>query len=127
MTIRRNVLIFHQGALGDFVLTWPLAMAAGRLFAQSRVVYVTHAGKGALAEKVLRVESADAEGGWHALFSSQPTPLPERAQKLLEGAHTVVSFVANPEDAWTQNVSKLVPGAQIVCVQSKPPDHAQIH
>ena len=25
--LRRNVLIFHQAALGDFIVTWPLAMA----------------------------------------------------------------------------------------------------
>jgi len=27
---RRNFLIFHSGALGDFIVTWPIAMAASR-------------------------------------------------------------------------------------------------
>ena len=67
--LRRNVLIFHSGALGDFILTWPLALALGRLFPQSRVFYVTARQKGLLAERVLRVESVDVETGWHHLFS----------------------------------------------------------
>ena len=46
--IRRNVLIFHAGALGDFVLSWPLVMALGRLHPQSRIIVVTHASKGRL-------------------------------------------------------------------------------
>ena len=54
MSLRRNVLIFHQAALGDFVVTWPLAVALGRLFPQSRVLYVTHASKGQLAERAAR-------------------------------------------------------------------------
>ena len=74
MLPRRNVLIFHSGALGDFILTWPLALALGRLFPQSRIYYVTHGQKGALAEKVLRVESVDAEAGWHPLFAEAPSP-----------------------------------------------------
>src|SRR5688500_10724765 len=65
--LRRNVLIFHAGALGDFVLSWPLALALGRLYPQSRVIYVTAGQKGALAERVLRVDSTDIESGWHEI------------------------------------------------------------
>src|SRR5829696_2086121 len=97
MLPRRNVLIFHSGALGDFILTWPLALAVGRLFPQSRIFYVTQGQKGALAEKVLRVESADVEGGWHHLFADSATPpaLPGPAAKLLTGAHCVFSYIAD--------------------------------
>src|SRR5438552_19183677 len=66
----RNILLFHAGALGDFVLTWPLALALARLHPQSRLFYVTQRGKGALAERVLRVESADSDAGWHPLFAA---------------------------------------------------------
>ena len=58
--LRRNVLIFHQGALGDFVLTWPLAMALSRLFPQSRVMYVAASQKGALAVVTLDAEELSA-------------------------------------------------------------------
>ena len=62
MALRRNILLFHQGALGDFVLTWPIALALARIHPQSRVFYVTHAQKGKLAEKVLGVESVRSDG-----------------------------------------------------------------
>lgn len=129
MALRRNVLIFHQGALGDFVLTWPLALAAGRVFAQSRVIYVTAAQKGALAERVLRVESTDAEGGWHVLYteSEHPPLLTERAAKLLDGAALIFTFAAEPGDVWMKNVAAVAPAAQVVCLHTKPPDDSTTH
>jgi ADP-heptose:LPS heptosyltransferase len=69
--LRRNVLILHHGALGDFVLTWPLILALGRIHPQSRIIVVTHASKGALAEAALHVESADIEQGWHVVFATR--------------------------------------------------------
>src|SRR5687768_11112733 len=106
MPLKRNVLIFHSGALGDFVLSWPLAMAAGRLFAQSRVFYITSRQKGLLAEKALRLESIDAENGWHSLFADRPN-LPDVPGRLLAGAHSVVSFVAEPGSLWERNATNV--------------------
>src|SRR3954466_6759374 len=113
MRLRRNVLIFHQAALGDFIVTWPLAVALGRLFPQSRVLYVTHASKGQLAERVIGVESIDVEGGgWHTLDVDDPTiELSEKCEQTLSAAHTIVSFVSSPNDAWERNVRLAVPDA----------------
>ena len=119
--LRRNVLIFHQGALGDFVVTWPLALGLARVLAQSRIFYVTSGQKGALAERALRVESADVEGGWHQLFSEKPA-LPERPSKLLNGAQWIISFVSGPQDRWAQNVRAMAPEAHLVTLSTTPPD-----
>jgi ADP-heptose:LPS heptosyltransferase len=121
MALRRNILIFHQGAVGDFIVTWPLALGLARVFAQSRVFYVTAGQKGALAEKALRVESVDIESGWHQLFSSDPK-LPEPAARLLNGAQQVISFVSGPEDLWAKNVRMLAPQASLVTLSTVPPD-----
>src|SRR4051812_38063162 len=121
MLPRRNILIFHLGALGDFVLTWPLAMALSRLHPQSRVVYVTHGEKGKLAEKVLGVESADLEGGWHALFGDV-AGLGANARKLLENAHSIYSFIASEGDKWSENVKAVAPEAQVWTLQPRPGD-----
>jgi heptosyltransferase-3 len=122
MRLRRNVLIFHQAALGDFIVTWPLAVALGRLFPQSRVLYVTHASKGQLAEKVIGVESIDVEGGWHTLYVDEPAvELPERCEQILSAAHTIVSFVSSPNDAWERNVRLAVPDASLIRLTTKPP------
>lgn len=119
MVLRRNILLFHQGALGDFVVTWPLALGLARVMAQSRIFYVTASQKGALAEKVLKIESSDVEGGWHQLFSQQPE-LPERASKLLAGAQQIVSFVSGPDGLWARNVRRLAPEAALMTLSTAP-------
>lgn len=127
MLLRRNVLIFHQAALGDFVVTWPIAMAASRLYAQSRVIYVASSEKGALAERLLRVDSTDAEAGWHALYA-EASDLPERARKTLEGAHLVLSFAAAARDAWSENVQRIAPDAHLLNLHSRAPESsAPVH
>jgi ADP-heptose:LPS heptosyltransferase len=118
--LRRNVLIFHLGALGDFVLSWPLALALGRVFAQSRVIYVTHGQKGQLAERALRLESADVESiGWHGLFSDNAAGLSPRAMSLISGAHAIYTFVP-PTPVWLANVNRINPQAKIVVIEPRP-------
>jgi ADP-heptose:LPS heptosyltransferase len=118
MLPRRNVLVFHLGALGDFVLTWPLALALGRLHPQSRIICVTHAQKGALAEQALRLESADIDsGGWHALFGDGAA-LPAPSRKLLESAHSVYSFISDGADAWAKNTRAIAGEATIMFLRS---------
>lgn len=114
--IRRNVLILHTGALGDFVLSWPLILALGRLYAQSRIIVVTHASKGALAESALRVESSDIEHGWHGLFADGET-LDDRAAKLLDGAQSIYSFHAGAGRIQTH-----APHANVLSLTTIPPD-----
>lgn len=119
MTLRRNVLIVHLGALGDFVLTWPLAMALGRIHPQSRIIYVTNAQKGALAEKALGVEWTDIELGWHHLYGDAGQ-LPDAARKLLAGAHSIYSFIANDRDRWAEQARTFSGGADVCCLRPTP-------
>ncbi|CAN5434255.1 glycosyltransferase family 9 protein [soil metagenome] len=110
MIFRRNVLILHQGALGDFVTSWPLAMAMGRMFPQSRIIYITSREKGRLAERAVRVEAGDTEDGWHMLFAESPK-VPESVAKLLAGAHTIFSFISQPGDVVSRNLQGIAPHA----------------
>jgi ADP-heptose:LPS heptosyltransferase len=117
--LRRNILVFHSGALGDFVLSWPLALALGRVYAQSRIIFITYAQKGALAERVLRLESSDVEAGWHALFAERAATLPPRAAGMLDGAHAIYTFLG-PSPTWLANVNRLNPQAKVVALQPRP-------
>jgi ADP-heptose:LPS heptosyltransferase len=117
--LRRNVFIFHAGALGDFVVTWPLAVALGRLYPQNRIIYVTHKQKGDLARDVLRVESSDLDAGWHGLFADGGAPAEAQA-RTLAGAHSVYTFVSNGSDAWAANVRRLAPEAPLVALAPRP-------
>src|SRR5262245_54240897 len=112
MSLRRNILIFHQAALGDFIVTWPLALALSRMFPQSRLIYVKASWKGKLAERVLGVESTDAEGGWHSLFA-ESAELPESARKSLGNSHLIVSF-GSLEAMWEPNVRAIAADASLI-------------
>lgn len=117
--LRRNVLIFHAGALGDFVLTWGLGLALGRIYAQSRVMYVTHPSKGMLVEQVLRLDWRDIETGWHRLHTSNPV-LEESQARLLAGAQLIINFVAGPNEMWTDNLRSLSGEAPILSIAPTP-------
>jgi ADP-heptose:LPS heptosyltransferase len=119
--LRRNVLILHTGALGDFVLCWPLVLALGRLHPQSRIIVVTQASKGVLAEAALRVESTDIEHGWHALFAGDAKADP-RVITLLDGAHAIYSFPAGADEAFTKNLVARAPAAKVVALRTIPPE-----
>ena len=116
----RNILLFHAGALGDFIVTWPLALALARLHPQSRVFYVAQGAKGALAERALRVESIDSESVWHPLFSPDGA-IAEQHERRLAGAHSVVTFISNGEDAWAKNVRRITPAAELIPLVVAPP------
>jgi ADP-heptose:LPS heptosyltransferase len=124
--LRRNVLIFHNAALGDFLMTWPLAIALGRVAAQSRIIYVTAAQKGRLAERVIHVEFNDIENGWHALHGDA-AELPETPTKLLKSAQMVFVFAQSPDDAFLANVRSVAGEIPITQIVPNPAPGAGVH
>jgi ADP-heptose:LPS heptosyltransferase len=125
--LRRNVLILHAGALGDFLLTWPLIMALARLHPQSRIIVVAQHSKGALAEALLQVEHADVESGWHSIHA-EGAAAPEAVTRLVSGAHSIYNFVAASDDVATKNLAVLT-GAegQVIPLIARPPDDFTRH
>jgi heptosyltransferase-3 len=121
MALLRNILLFHQGALGDFILTWPIAIALARIHPQSRLFYVTHAAKGKLAERLLGVESIDAETGWHSLFGDGEE-LGERQARMLAGSHSIIGFLSATQKSWVGNVRRHAPQAEVLTIDPTPPD-----
>lgn len=126
MALRRNILLFHQGALGDFILTWPIALALARIYPQSRVFYVTQSQKGKLAEKVLGIEWADSESGWHPLFADR-ADLSEAPAKLIAASHSVLCFHSQPNERWMQNVKQAAPEANVLSIDPNPPENWPAH
>lgn len=117
--MRRNVLLFHAGAIGDFVLTWPIALGLARSMAQHRVMFVTHSSKGELAERAIGVEFRDHER-FSGLFA-EDAALEPAAQKLIENAALILSFVSDGTDAWAKRVAAVAPESRRIFVQPRPP------
>src|SRR5580658_6229029 len=113
--LRRNVLIFHFGGLGDFLLSWPLGIALGRLHPTSRVIYVTQPSKGALAAAALGLDWQSIESGWHALYADDAaTQLDEKLLMTIQQAHSIYSFMSNEKDKWHANVCAISPATAVV-------------
>jgi heptosyltransferase-3 len=117
--LRRNVLIFHAGGLGDFVLTWPLGIALGRLHPTSRIIFVTHPSKGELAAQAIGLDWRSIEAGWSSLHS-QGAVLDEKCGQMLQAAHSIYTFMAADSDSWFANVSRISAQAKIFPLRLSP-------
>lgn len=118
--MRRNVLVFHTGALGDLVLALPIALALTRLYPTSRVRFIAAAQKAVLAARLAGVEPIDVENGFSVLFS-ESADVPDPIRRLLADAHRILTFVAEPDDPWSRRVRTLAPEARLTHLRLRPP------
>jgi len=112
-------VIFHQAALGDFVLTWPLLRAL-----RERTIVVAPWSKARLAADVFaHVEPMDIEmlefARLHA--AGGPTHVSPAVRDLLDAAGRIISFVSTGGDAWAANIRRLAPRASAYFVRPRPP------
>ncbi len=125
-------LVFHQAALGDFILTWPLLRRLRGAMGE-RVGVVTHASMGALALHVLdadvggipnRLQAHDIErpelaGMWR---EGGPTSVEPPIREAFDAVERVISYVSDGGDAWARSAQRLMPGAERIYVQPRPPE-----
>lgn len=110
-----RVVVFHAGALGDFVMIWPLLRALRAARAGVRII--APAGHAALAERELGVRGIGSERAWvTGLWREEG-----RVQPCNEpGADLVISFVADDVDEagrrWCANVRRALGCDRLVCV-----------
>jgi len=111
--VSERVWVFHRGALGDSVLTWPMLRALRERGAE--VVFVSDGAKARLAARALGVEGVDAEEPrFTELWRDGASPPP------IAGVQKVVSFLAEGATAsgrvWMANARAMFPGAAIESV-----------
>jgi len=121
-------VIFHYGALGDFVLTLPILR---RLVGP--VTLVSAWERATLAATLLggdiKVSPMDiqmwefirlhAEGG--------PTSVSPAIGELFSEAQHVISFVSTGKDAWANNVARLAQKAKHIYIDPRPPEGVTEH
>lgn len=113
--VGRSVVVFHAGALGDFVLIWPLLRALRRGGAE--VVVVASASHADLAARELGVRGVSAERPWvTALWRGEIGAIPR--DRL--AAEVAVSFVADGRTeagrAWLRNAAAALGAREVLSV-----------
>ncbi len=120
-------MIFHHGALGDWVATFGVLRALAR---QGITAAVAPMSKAKLAAAVIdNLEPFDIDQRDLTLLFA-----PGAAQEIgsawqaqLERARLIVSFVSDGRDAWAQNMAKLATQAEVVFVDPRPGQGCREH
>ncbi len=114
------LVVFHHGALGDFVLALSVIQAARRATGSASVVAVATASSAAVAAGRSAVDErlSPEQVGLHTLFS-EGGPLDGRLENLLGQAQLVLSFLGGPELPVHQRL-RAATAARLVAVDPVP-------
>ena len=124
-TMPKINLVFHVGALGDWVLTFPIMRAL-----RGPTVVVTSWSKAKLAEELFdHVRAMDIELREFTRLHAPggPAALGPAVGEALSQADALISFISNGSDAWAQNVRRLAPQAKHIFLPPRPPDDRDLH
>lgn len=111
-------LLVHQGALGDWVLTWPTLRA---LAGEGLTLAASSWSKAVLAARSLPgVRPIDADSpDMVSLFGRGDVG--QSMRQTLADLQTIICFVADRDSGWAEHISRLAPRARCVFVAPRPP------
>ncbi|MBP7936668.1 MAG: glycosyltransferase family 9 protein [Phycisphaerae bacterium] len=114
------ILVFHQGAIGDFLLTLPVIQAAREAAGAARVEVVASASSARVAagRSVVDTWTSPEQVGLHTLFG-EGSDLDEGLVRRLEQASLVLSFLGGPAEASHHRLCAATPG-RVVSVDPRP-------
>ncbi|MEM7680502.1 MAG: glycosyltransferase family 9 protein [Planctomycetota bacterium] len=118
-------LLFHQAALGDFVLAAPVLRGLAdpvtvvAPWSRAWLGAQLRPGCGVMDIEMFEFGRLFAEGG--------PTRVSPAIGELFASATTVVSFVSSGRDAWSENARRLMPNARLAFAAPRPRDHPAQH
>ena len=113
-----NNIVFHQGALGDWVLIFPILRAL-----EGQTLAVAARSKAQLAARIMpHVEPCDIEQRDAALLFSEDcqSEITDAWRGALSRAEQIISFVSGGEGIWAGNVRRLAPQSRIAFVNPRP-------
>lgn len=119
-------IVFHQGALGDWVLTFPILRALRPVYA------VAPYSKANLAARLIdRTKPVGIEKtGFSQLYISGGNPSSQLGSSwcnILDDATLIISFISNGDDAWAANIRELASRAHHVFIRPQPPSSYRKH
>lgn len=118
----KHVLVLHQGAIGDFILTLSVIQAVSEFLGGADVTVVASAPSAKLAagRSVIRQYFHPDQVGGHGLFQSDG-PLDKRLLNLLGQAEMVLSFLGGNAERTHARLKAHTRG-QVISVDPRPTD-----
>ncbi|MEM9752962.1 MAG: glycosyltransferase family 9 protein [Planctomycetota bacterium] len=115
-------LVFHQAALGDFVLALPTLRRLSREVGPVTLI-VPWSHSRIAARLMPEARFLDAEMfEFTRLWSEEgPSTVSPAVAEVFEASTRVVNFVANADSAWARNIQRLCGSAKLVTVPPRPP------
>ncbi|MEX2216706.1 MAG: glycosyltransferase family 9 protein [Phycisphaeraceae bacterium] len=120
-------LLFHQGALGDFVLTFPILRA---LAPQPTRVIAAHSKAHLAASLFPHVTPVSIDQrDWSVLHAEcGAEKVSDEGRAMLAAADTIISFISDGNDAWAANLRAIVsPDCNVCFVEPRPSAHWHKH
>ncbi|MEM1446742.1 MAG: glycosyltransferase family 9 protein [Planctomycetota bacterium] len=114
-------LVFHQAALGDFVLAVPTWRRLVR--ADEPITLVVPWSHGRVAARLLpEARVLDIEMfEFTRLWSEEgPSTVSPAVAEVFGQTTRVLNYVANPQSAWTRNIDRVCGGVPVVTVEPRP-------
>ncbi len=118
-------LLFHYGALGDFILTLPLIRRLTR-----PITLLTTWQRGAVAGRMIDgITTMDIQMWEFMRLHSEggPTSVSPAVGELFETADNIISFVSTGKDDWAINVARLSPQAKCIYIDPRPAEDFTNH
>ena len=114
------ILVLHQGAIGDFLLTLPVIQAAKAATRTSHVEVIASAASARVAagRSVVDLCTSPEQVGMHTLFSEE-NALDDRLAERLRSASLVLSFFGGPAETTHHRLSAATT-ARVVSVDPRP-------
>ncbi len=118
-------VIFHYGALGDFVLTLPLLRSL-----TGPTTLVTSWARASLASRLVPGTTPMDIQMWEFLrlhTKGGPTSVSPAIGDLFSQARSIISFISTGDDDWADNVARLAPDAKRVFIDPRPGEDWEGH
>jgi ADP-heptose:LPS heptosyltransferase len=121
-----KIFVWHQGALGDLILSLPSLWTIRRYFGDAAVHLFSRTDlSGILIKNELADEVFSHEKGLFAdLFLSREA-LPVTLREFLAGFGAAFVFMRRPDDCFLKNLRRYIPRCFYIC--TVPPDNLRVH
>jgi len=124
LMVAKKLLIIHQGALGDFIMTFPVMIGLRKTHSQIDALCQKKLGELArklnLIEKSYALESAAVA----PLYGDHPDRVDAKAAALLQSYERIILFSLSRR--LQENIERIT-GPNVLCIPPRPPAGEKIH